>query len=294
MKFTSGHVATLRGMACMAAGVLLLATQDAITKWLTVDFHAGEIMLYRGIWAFPVLVVLVYRNGGFSSLRLYNPQAVWWRGIIAFLTTLFVTLSYVKLPLAEAAALIFMSPIFLTALAPILLKEHIGFYRWLAVFIGFIGAVLMIQPGTKAFNSWVFFPLIAAMCSAYRDIITRKMGTQDSATTVMFYTSVVVLVGGAASLPFGIRWPSLEHWLLFAVGGTFNSLAHLLIVVSLQLAAGAIVSPLKYLSLVWAAIIGYVIWGDIPGMLKVIGAVFVIAGGLIILYRETKQQIGTK
>ena len=104
----------------------------------------------------------------------------------------------------------------------------------------------------------------------------------------------MALAGGALTLPFGTHWPSLHHWVLFAIGGTFNSLAHLLIVISLHLAAGAIVSPLKYLSLVWAAIIGYVIWGDIPGVLKVIGAIFVIVGGLIILYRETRQQSRAK
>jgi len=291
MRFPSGQIATLKGMGCMAAGALLLATQDAITKWLIVDFHAGEIMFYRGLWAFPVLGVLIFVNGGVSTLRLYNAQAVWWRGLVACLTSIFVALSFVKLPLAEAAALIFMSPIFLTAFAPLLLKEHVGFYRWLAVVLGLIGALFMIQPGTPAFNSWVVIPLIAAMCSGYRDVLTRRMGTHDSATTVMFYTSVVAVAGGALTLPFGTHWPSLHHWVLFAIGGTFVSLAHLLIVISLQLAAGAVVSPLKYLSLIWAAIIGYFVWGDIPGKFKILGAVMVIVAGLLILYRETRNKV---
>ena len=118
------------------------------------------------------------------------------------------------------------------------------------------------------------------------------MGTRDSATTVMFYTSVVALAGGAVFIPFGTHWPAFEHWVLFAIGGTFVSLAHLLIVVSLQLAAGPVVSPLKYLSLVWSATIGYLVWDDVPGVFKIFGAAMVIAAGLLILYRETRQNVG--
>ena len=278
----------------MASGAMLLASQDAITKWLIVDFNAGEIMFYRGLWAFPVLGVMIYLNGGLSILRLQNARGVWWRGVIAFVTTVLVTISFISLPLAEAAALIFMSPIFLTAFAPLLLNEHVGLFRWAAVILGFLGALVMIQPGTASFNAWVVFPLAAAMCSAYRDVLTRLLGARDSATTVMFYTSVVVLIGGAVTMPFSTQWPTFEQWVLFAIGGTFVSLAHWLIVVSLHLAAGAVVSPLKYLSLVWSAMVGYWVWDDVPSTLKIIGAVMVVGAGLLILYRETRRKTEKK
>lgn len=276
----------------MTAGALLLATNDAITKWLIVDFHAGEIMFYRGLWAFPALGALVYFTGGFKTLRLNRPKAVWTRGLVAFVVSVLVTLSFVNLPLAEAAALIFMSPIFLTALAPLLLKEQVGFWRWTAVLLGFGGAMIMIQPGTESFNAWVFFPLAAAACSAGRDVMTRRMGTHDTATAVMFYTSVVALIGGAMTLPFGTELPTPTQWGWFALAGTFVSLAHLLIVKSLQLAAGAVVSPLKYLSLVWSAVVGYLVWGDVPGTMKVFGAAMVVGAGLLIVFRETRRRAG--
>jgi len=292
MSQPENRSATLWGMAAMTGGALLLATNDAITKWLVVDFHAGEIMFYRGIWAFPVLAYFVWRNGGLSTLRLNQPRAVWGRGVVAFAVSILVTLSFINLPLAEAAALIFMSPVFLTALAPLFLKEQVGFWRWAAVLLGFAGAVVMIQPGTDAFNAWVVFPLMAATVSALRDIVTRRMGTSDSAATVMFYTSIVAVIGGAISLPFGddfgTNWPTLEQWGLFALAGFFVTMAHFLIVVSLQLAAGAVVSPFKYLSLVWSAALGFMVWGDLPGAVKVLGAVMVVASGLLIVYRETR------
>ena len=103
---------TYKGMACMVIGVLLLASADAVTKLLIVDFHAGDIIFYRGVFAFFPLVPLIVWNGGTRSLRLQQPRGVWWRGVIALVTSVFVAVSFINLPLAEASALIFTSPIF--------------------------------------------------------------------------------------------------------------------------------------------------------------------------------------
>ncbi len=281
---------TYKGMACMVVGILLLATADAVTKLLIVDFHAGEIIFYRGCFAFLPLLPLVVLNGGVGSLRLQQPKGVWWRGVIALVTSVFVALSFINLPLAEAAALIFTSPIFLTALSPWLLGEKVGWQRWSAVLFGFAGVVVMIQPGFTAFTIWAFVPLIAALCSASRDILTRRLGVIDSATSVMFYTSVVALIGGAVTMPWAGPAPNAEQWALIALSGFFVTLAHLLIVMALQLAEGPTVAPLKYVSLIWSAILGYLIWGDVPGLWKVLGALMVVAAGLFILYRETRMQ----
>ena len=281
---------TYEGMACMVVGVLMLASADAVTKLLIVDFHAGEIIFYRGVFAFLPLVPLIVWNGGLRSLRLQQPRGVWWRGVIALVTSVFVALSFINLPLAEASALIFTSPIFLTALSPWLLGEKVGWQRWSAVLFGFAGVVVMIEPGSSAFTIWAFVPLIAALCSASRDIVTRRLGIVDSATTVMFYTSIVALIGGAISMPWSGPAPNAEQWALFVLSGIFVSLAHLLIVMALQLAEGPTVAPLKYVSLVWSAILGYLIWGDVPGTWKVLGAMMVVAAGLFIIYRETQSQ----
>ena len=281
---------TYKGMACMVVGVLMLASADAVTKLLIVDFHAGEIIFYRGVFAFLPLVPLIGWNGGVRSLRLQQPRGVWWRGVIALVTSVFVALSFINLPLAEASALIFTSPIFLTALSPWLLGEKVGWQRWSAVLFGFAGVVVMIEPGSSTFTIWAFVPLIAALCSASRDIVTRRLGIVDSATTVMFYTSIVALIGGAISMPWSGPAPNAEQWALFVLSGIFVSLAHLLIVMALQLAEGPTVAPLKYVSLVWSAILGYLIWGDVPGTWKVLGAMMVVAAGLFIIYRETQSQ----
>jgi drug/metabolite transporter (DMT)-like permease len=284
---------TGKGMLCMIAGTMLLTTQDAITKWLTADFHAGEILFYRGIWMFPTLAVLIHFNGGVETLRLNQTAGVMWRSLAALMASVFVTVALIRLPLAETMALVFTAPLILTALSPLLLKERVGWQRWAAVLVGFIGMLAMVQPGVDDFNAWVIFALLAACGSASRDIITRRLGTRDTATAVMFYTSVVALIAGAVTLPFGTHWPDLHQWGWFILGGTLVTFAHLLIVMAFQMAAGTVVSPLKYLSLIWSAAIGYIVWGDVPGPLKFAGAALVVGAGLFILYRETKSRGAT-
>ncbi len=280
---------TVLGMLYMIAGTFLLTLQDGITKWLTTDFHAGEIMFYRGLWMFPALAVLIHFNGGPRTLRLQQPAGVVWRGVAALGASILVTLSFKKMPLAEASALVFLSPLLLTAVSPWLLRESVGWQRWAAVAFGFVGVLVMVQPGTDAFDIWVLFPLAASVFSAARDLMTRRFCARDTATAVMFYTSLVACLAGAATLPFGTHWPSLAQWGLFMAGGTILSFAHVLIVRAFQLAPGAPVSAMKYLSLVWAAIIGFMVWGDVPGPMKLLGAALVVAAGMFILYRETKR-----
>ena len=277
-------------MLCMVAGTFLLTSQDGITKWLTADFNPGEILFYRGLWMFPVLAVLIHRNGAIRTLRLKQPAGVILRGMAALMASVFVTVSLMRLPLAETMALVFIAPLLLTASSPFLLREEVGWQRWLAVLVGFAGVLIMVQPGPSGFNNWVIFAFLAAIGSASRDIITRRLGTHDSATTVIFYTSVIALIAGAITLPFGTHWPDLQQWGLFMLGGVLVTFAHLLVVMALQLAAAAVVSPLKYLSLVWSALIGFIVWGDVPGPTKLTGATLVVVAGLFILYRETRAQ----
>lgn len=288
VKSFSPESTAAKGMLCMIAGTFLLTTQDAITKWLTTDFHAGEILFYRGLWMFPVLGVLIHLNGGVKILRLNQPKGILWRSIAALGASIFVTVSLMKLPLAETMALVFTAPLMLTAASPFLLREAVGWHRWVAVLVGFAGVIVMIQPDADGFNSWVIFAVLAAVSAASRDIITRRLGTADSAVTVMFYTSLLALIAGAVTLPFGTHLPDLQQWGLFMLGGVLVTFAHLLVVMAFQLTEGVIVSPIKYLSLIWSAIIGYLVWGDIPGPMKFAGAALIVGAGLFILYRETK------
>ncbi|MBH67730.1 MAG: hypothetical protein CMM58_05195 [Rhodospirillaceae bacterium] len=278
-----------KGIWCMIAGTLLLTSQDAITKWMTAKYHVGEILFYRGIFAFVPIVVLVVVS---RNLSLLSTKSLWTTLLRAFLgtaTSIFVVLSFIHLPLATALAIIFLSPIMLTALSVPLLGERVGRQRWIAVFIGFGGVLLIVQPGIG--GDWAYFaiPLFTALLSTFRDIVTRGMKGGDSSVSILFYSMIVALIAGAGSLPItGTQLPNLSDLVLFAAGGTMVGLAHLLQIQALLFASAATVSPFKYLSLVYAAVIGYAIWGDIPDGWKITGAALIVGAGLFILHRERR------
>lgn len=279
--------ANARGTVYMIVGGLLLTSQDAISKWLTDDWHAGEIMAYRGLFMLlPIVIWIAWRRDG-AALKPNRPGAVGLRAGFTLVTSGFVVLSFAYLPLADALAIIFINPLLVTALAPLFLAERVGWRRWTAVGVAFAGVLLMTRPGETGLAWVVAIPLTAALFAALRDVVTRRIGTTDGTACVLFYSVLVVTIGGVATLPFGTHWPSAADWGLFAAAGLLGVASQAFTVRAFQIAAAATVAPFKYLSLVWAAGLGYLIWGDVPDSLKLAGAALVVGSGLYVLYRET-------
>lgn len=282
--------APVRGIICMAVGTMVLTTHDAISKWLLQVMHTGEIIALRGLLSLPLVVVLARLEGiGPRNLRSRAPWQTGLRGFLAVLTSALVILSFKVLPLADALAIIFSSPLMVTALSAAMLKEHVGWRRWTATCTGFAGALLIVAPGFDTVGWWALTPLAAALTSAFRDIVTRQLGSRDNGPSILFWTMVVSLAGGATSLPvFGLNAPSAESWGLLAATALLIALAYRLNIAAFKLASGAIVAPLRYLSLVWAAALGYVLWHDVPGVQAIAGAVIVMAASLYTLRRESR------
>ena len=197
----SGLNPAQKGIACTIAGGLLLTGQDAITKWLTVDYSTGEIMFWRGLFSFLPVAVLVWHAGRLRSLRPRRPLGVLLRSVLALVNSVLIIVSLRLLPLADALAIVFASPIILTALSVPLLGEPVGPRRWLAVAIGFLGVLLMVRPTGSALQLAALVPLAAAVCSALRDVVTRRLGATDRASTIFFYT----LVLASGQLDSGVR-----------------------------------------------------------------------------------------
>ena len=278
-----------KGALCMIVGGLLLTTKDGISKWLTADFHPGEIMFYRGLFTFVPIIAIVAWSGGLGQLKSRNLKGTMIRAVLGAGTSIFVVVSFIYLPLADALAIIFLSPIMLTALSGPMLGEPVGWRRWLAVFIGFAGVMLMVRPSAEGIPYYYFFPLLTALLSALRDVATRRLRNDDSSVSILFYSMAAGILAGAISMPmFGAHWPSPSQWGLFAAAGILNSLSHLVTIQALLLAPGGTMAPFRYLSLVWAAVMGYAIWGDVPDSFKLAGAALVVGAGLFILYREMR------
>ncbi|MCH7864310.1 MAG: DMT family transporter [Proteobacteria bacterium] len=203
MTAASTSAAPGRGIAYTILGGALLTTNDAVLKWLTGDYPVGQIMFVRGMFVFLPIALLVWRAGGIDAVRINSLRGQSLRAVFAFTSGfLFITgLSF--LPLAEAIAITFAGPLFITALAPPLLGEHVGWRRWGAVLIGFAGVMVIIRPGAEAVQWAALFPLAASLSGAFRDLTTRRIAATETSVSIMWFTNAVVVTAGLSTWPFG-------------------------------------------------------------------------------------------
>jgi drug/metabolite transporter (DMT)-like permease len=275
------------GITLMVIGTLMLTVQDAASKWLITDHSVGEILFYRGIWAYVPIAWFVWRGGGRRLLISRRPGANIVRGLLNSAAGLCIISAYVYMPLASANAVMFCSPLVVAMLSGALLGERVGRPRWAAVAVGFVGVLFILNPSQADLQWFLALPVGAAIFVALRDIMTRRLGATDDPSTILLYTVTLSVATGAAWIAwFGATWPSNQAWLWFISMGIVNGLAHYCVIKAFSLARAATVTPLRYLSLVWAGFIGFVVWGDVPSALAGAGAVLVVASGVALLIWE--------
>ena len=276
----------LKGIGCVVAAGLLMTCQDTTVKWLSGDFATGEIMFWRGLLSFLPLSLLIWWQGGWSRLKTKRPREVGLRAALAALTSLLIVVSLRHLPIADALAIVFVSPLLLTALSSVVLGERVGPRRWVAVAVGFGSVLLMVKPSGEVATLAVLAPLGAALASASRDVVTRRLGATDGATTILFYSMVLSTLVGFFDMPKGLAVPAPGDLAIFLAAGCAWSTAHLFSIMALIYVEASITSPFRYLSLVWAAILGFLVFGDVPDIWLGIGGAFVVASGIYVARRE--------
>jgi drug/metabolite transporter (DMT)-like permease len=287
---TTAHNNPALGIVLMTTGTLLLTLQDGVSKWLIEDYSVGEILFYRGLWAYVPIAFFAWRSGGWHVLRSARPTVNVVRACLNSCAGLAIISAYAFMPLATAMAIMFASPILVTALSVSLLGEPVGRWRWFAVLLGFIGVMLILQPEHGVWEWFLLLPLLAAVLIAMRDVLTRKLGAVDDPTAILFYTVTASVAFGALWMAvYGASWPSSQAWAVFVALGLLNGVAHFATIKAFTVARAATLMPLRYLSLVWAGLIGFMVWGDVPTTLALAGAVLVVASGLVIVLRERQQ-----
>jgi drug/metabolite transporter (DMT)-like permease len=199
----------------------------------------------------------------------------------------FVGLRY--LPLAEAFAITFAGPIFITALSVPILGEKVGIRRWSAVLVGLVGVAMILRPGAAVFRPEALLPLTAAFCYAMVMLITRKLVRRDGTMTILFWTALGASFVTAAALPFDWTAPSALDWLLFAFIGLAGTCTMFLMAQAYRHAPAAVIAPFDYSILIWGIIIGWVVWREVPDPGIWPGVAVLMASGLYIIYRETRQ-----
>ncbi|WP_366554730.1 DMT family transporter [Aquibaculum sediminis] len=278
-----------RGILTICAGVAFLVLNDAIAKLLTERYDPVQIIFLRNLIGIPMIVAVAVALRGRRVLRTRHLGLHALRGtlMMAGAYLYFTSLSF--LPLAEATALIFAAPIFITALSVPLLGEAVGWRRWGAVLLGFIGVLIIVQPGGEAFQAASLLPVAAAFLYAIFMMSARWLGPGESMWTMMLY---VVLFPMIYSAPFALQAWELVHtpdlWFFLAIAVCGN-LGITLIGQAFRSAPAAVVAPFDYTALIWATGLGWLIWGDIPQSWTIVGALVIMASGIIIVLREAAQ-----
>ncbi len=276
-------------IACMLVGAALLTLNDALIKALAARYPTGELLFIRGVFVWPWILFFAMRSGGIGTLRIHNVRGQALRGACVIASAFLFITGLRHLTLADAIAVSFTGPLFITTLAPLMLGERVGWRRWLAVLIGFAGVLFMLRPGGAALQWAIVFPLGAAICGGLRDLITRRIAGTETTVAVLAVTTTVVLLAGLATAPF-VSWtpPRAADLATFAASGALIALAHTLMIEAFRRGEATMVAPFKYSSLLWATLFGYLVFGDLPDRWTIVGAAIIVFAGLYVLHRETQ------
>jgi drug/metabolite transporter (DMT)-like permease len=275
----------LRGILLIMASTGFFAVSDVITKQLTAALPAGEVAWMR--YAVFVLLVLptVALNGGGTVLRSHRPGLQILRGLGMVGSTIAFTHGLRFLPVADATAINFVSPILIMALSVLLLHEAVGWRRWSAAAAGFLGVMIVMRPGTGAFHAAAFLPLLAAASWAGAAIVTRRMSGSDHPLTTLAYSAIVGFLVLSAALPSGWVTPG---WTEIALGlgiGVLSTIAHWLVILAYRHGDASVLAPFSYTQLIAAGVLGYLVFGTLPDGWTILGACIIAASGLYTAYR---------
>ncbi len=277
------------GVGMMLGSVSVFAVMDTLVKWLAADYPIYQIMFFRSAVALLPISLFIMGAGGWRVLKTAHPGLHLLRGCIGVsaMFTAFTGIS--KMPLADAMAIFHSAPILMTALSVPLLKEVVGIRRWAAVSIGFCGVLLVVKPGTEVFSQGALYMVVAAFFVAFASNLIRIMARYDDAACITFYFTVAAtVVSSIMSLLWGWQTPSLKDSALLASVGVLGGCGQYLMTLSLKNAEVGLVSPLKYLMIVFGGILGFLIWEEVPDTFSLIGIVIIITSGVYTMQREAR------
>ncbi len=278
-----------RGAAHMLAGVLLFSIMDAMVKWLVADYPVHQIVFFRTVFALAPCLYFIARSGGLATLRTRRPLVHVIRGLIGLAAMGCYFYAFALMDLADAKAILFSAPLFMTVLAIPLLGEKVGVFRWSAVLVGFLGVMVIVKPGGDMLQVGAIAAIGGAVLYALAMITVRHLSATDSAASITFYFTLTGALAGTAMVAvFGWVTPPPADLALLACVGIIGGVGQYSLTQAFRYAEAAAIAPLEYLSMVGALILGYLVWNDIPSLDVFAGIALVVASGLFILYRERR------
>jgi drug/metabolite transporter (DMT)-like permease len=282
------------GFLYMFLSVCAFSVMDLIVKWSD-SYPLGQVIFFRGFFGLVLYYFVIPKERLKDFYYTKRPILHFSRCFFGLIALLSIFIALRNLPLATVVSITFAVPIFTTIFSILFLSEKVGFFRWLAVIVGFIGIVVISEPGLSALNIYYIFPFIFVLGLSYVAISIRQLSSTEPVWLISLYFSVAITLAGLFTIPYGWLMPNLKDLILLSFVGIFGGVANLWLSQSYKFAEVSLVTPLKYLALVFAIIFGYLIWGEIPTIKTLIGATLVIVSSIIIFRREIllKKQIST-
>lgn len=262
---------------------------NAASKWLVEVYPVGEVLFSRSLVALVTMALFILPTAGLGVYRTERIGAHGLRAISQVGSQTMLVIAFSMMPLAGAMAITFSSPIFSTLASAYFLNEKVGAARWGVLFVGFLGVLIIANPGADSFQLGALFALGNAVLFGTVVAGVRGMSNTESAETLIMWQLTMLTVAYALSLPFGFRMPTAFDAILMACAGIGNGFAQYLWTRAIHLAPTSAVVPFQYLSLVWAMLLGFAIWGDWPTLNLLIGSAIVVASGMFLFWRETRR-----
>ena len=267
-------------------GILMAVCLDMTGKWLLADYSLPQFVLLRSLIGGLVLLAVARRFGGLRSLATRRPGWHAFRSLLATGAMFGFFWGLSRIPFVDALTLTFTAPLMTTALSAIFLRDHVGWRRWLAVGGGFIGVLVILRPGS-GLVSWAALAVLAgAFFYACLAITARHLSRTENSYSMSLYVLIGPVFVALAAIPGQWQAPMPVDWLIFVAAGVCSAGAWLGIVTGYRYAPPALLSPFEYTALLWGALGGYLIWGEIPQRAVVLGGAIIIASGLFVAYRE--------
>ena len=276
----------------MFMSVCAFSIMDLIVKW-SENYPVGEVLFFRGFCGLIPLFFLIPKERYFNFYKTNRPFLHFKRCAAGLFAIVAIFIALRELPLATVVSITFASPIFTTILSIFLISEKVGLYRWLAVLVGFIGIIVISEPGFTSMNLYYFYPIIFCLGLSYVAIAIKQLSSSEPVWLISFYFSISIMILSFFTIPQGWIMPTLKDLFLLSLLGILGGLANLWLTQSYKFSEVSLVTPLKYLALVFAIIFGYLIWGEVPTLRTLVGSLLVIISSVIIFRREIyhKKQI---
>ena len=269
----------------MFISVCAFSLMDVLVKWSDA-YPVGQVLFFRGFCGIIPILFLIPRDRFLDFYKTTRPLLHFKRCLSGLIALVAIFIALRNLPLATVVSITFAAPIFTTIFSIFLLKEKVGLYRWLAVLVGFVGIIVITEPGFSSLNFYYVYPIIFCLGLSYVAIAIRKLSTTEPVWLISFFFSFSIAILGLLSLFQGWVMPNFLDLFLLSMVGILGGLANLWLSQSYKYSEVSLVTPLKYLALVFAIIFGYFIWSEVPTLKTLMGALLVILSSFIIFRRE--------